>query len=136
MSGASGNGTRERFQKDPWFSGLPEALQTALLVHAVWQKVEPHQAQTHGGGTSGGIVGLAEGNAIIVPAVGPPDAGPIHLFRAPLWFGLMPLSGKTDRVPCRPLPNRHAGWPAFRKRTCCNCLARNPAGGSTCTIWH
>jgi CRP/FNR family transcriptional regulator, cyclic AMP receptor protein len=87
-----------RFDTDPWFSGLPSPMRQRLLENAVWQNLEPRQALTHGGDTSGGIVGLAEGTALLVPAIGLPDAGPIHLLHAPVWFGLMPLSKSRPRA--------------------------------------
>lgn len=62
------------------------------MEQAIWQTLEPHQALTHGGDTAGGIVGLAEGTLIVVPALGPAEAGPIHLFLAPIWYGALPLS--------------------------------------------
>jgi CRP-like cAMP-binding protein len=86
------------FDTDPWFSGLPSPMQQALLENAAWQTLEPRQALTHGGDTIGGIVGLAKGTAMVVPAIGPADAGPIHLFHAPIWFGLMPLSQARPRA--------------------------------------
>ncbi len=73
-------------------------MQRCLLEHAIWQSLEPRQALTHGGDISGGIIGLARGTAILVPATGPADAGPIHLFQAPFWFGLMPMSKARPRA--------------------------------------
>ena len=89
--------TATLFSTDTWFVGLPPLMQRGLLQNATWQSLEPRQALTHGGDNSGGIVGLAKGTAILVPAIGPAAAGPIHLFRAPFWFGLMPMSKDRPR---------------------------------------
>jgi CRP-like cAMP-binding protein len=96
------------FDADPWFAGLPPEMQQILIENAQWQTLEPRQALTHGGDTSGGIVGLADGTTMLVPAVGLAEAGPIHLFHAPVWFGLMPMSKSRPRAvaavaqtPCR-----------------------------------
>jgi CRP-like cAMP-binding protein len=86
------------FADDPWFSGLAPGFRTALVDGAIWQTLMSGEALSHGGDTSGGILGLAEGIANVQPAVGPPDAGIIHLFRAPIWFGLMPLSQGRPRA--------------------------------------
>jgi CRP/FNR family cyclic AMP-dependent transcriptional regulator len=86
------------FDTDPWFSGLPLAMQQNLVENALWQTLEPRQTLTYGGDTSGGIVGLATGTTMLVPAVGPAEAGPIHLFHAPVWFGLMPMSKARPRA--------------------------------------
>ncbi len=87
-----------RLSRDPWFAGLPQAFQAALLEQAAWQRLEPHHGLTHGGDTSGGMVGLAEGVALVYPAVGPAEAGPIHLVTGPVWFGQLPLSRGRPRA--------------------------------------
>lgn len=86
------------FRRDPWFANLPQAFQTSLVEQVVWQRLQPHQGVTHGGDTSGGIVGLADGVALVSTTLGPADAGPIHLLVAPLWFGLMPLAHGRPRA--------------------------------------
>ena len=90
--------TAKLFCTDPWFAGLPVPMQRGLLENATWQSLEPRQALTHGGDTGTGIVGLAKGAAILVPAIGPAEAGPIHLFHAPMWIGLMPMSKARPRA--------------------------------------
>ncbi len=37
----------------------------------------------------GGMHGVAAGNVGLVPAIATPDAGLIHVDRAPFWFGLL-----------------------------------------------
>lgn len=84
--------------EDPWFSELPSDMQQALFQNMSVGPVDAGLALTHGGDTSGGIVGLVDGTAVVVPAMGPPDAGPIHLFLGPNWFGLLPLSNSRPRA--------------------------------------
>jgi len=83
-------------------------------------------AITHGG-DGGGLWAIAEGQAIVLPAVGGPAHGVIHIARAPFWFGAVPLitgegrvASVTARTPCiaatiphdhvRQLLAREPGW--------------------------
>ncbi len=81
-----------------WLASMPLPLRDAITVGWSWQVVVPNQALSHGGDEVGGIIGIASGTALVFSAIGTVDAGPIHLFRAPFWFGLLPATEGRPRI--------------------------------------
>ena len=109
-----------------WLSRTPPDFRDAILANAVWTRFDADAAITHGG-DSGGLWAIAEGQAVVLPAVAGPAHGVIHIARAPFWFGSIPLiagegrvAAVTARTPCiaatiphdhvRQLLAREPGW--------------------------
>jgi CRP-like cAMP-binding protein len=113
-------------RRQGWLACTPADFRDAILANALWMRFDPNAAITHGG-DSGGLWAIAEGQAVVLPAVGGPAHGIIHIARAPFWFGSIPLiagegrvASVTARTPCiaatiphdhvRQLLAREPGW--------------------------
>ena len=82
-----------------WLSSVEPSFREALLSECQWSKVAPRTAVSLGGETAGGMYGVASGAVGIIPAVATPDAGLIHIDRAPFWYGLQPfMSGEGRHI--------------------------------------
>lgn len=80
-----------------WLAGLPEPFRAAIISNWVWQRITPSQTLSHGGDETGGMIGLASGTALVFPTMGIADAGPIHAFQPPYWYGLNPSTEGRPR---------------------------------------
>ena len=90
-----------------WLSQCEEPFRKTLLAESQWFRVEQGYPIARGGDVIGGMHGVADGYVGLVPEIATPDAGLIHVDRAPFWFGLQPFvlgSGRqvtvTARTPC------------------------------------
>ena len=82
-----------------WLSSVEPSFREALLSECQWSKVVPRMPVSLGGETTGGMYGVASGTVGIIPAVATPDAGLIHIDRAPFWYGLQPfMSGEGRNI--------------------------------------
>ena len=82
-----------------WLSSVEPSFREALLSECQWSKVVPRMPVSLGGETTGGMYGVASGTVGIIPAVATPDAGLIHIDRAPFWYGLQPfMSGEGRHI--------------------------------------
>jgi CRP/FNR family transcriptional regulator, cyclic AMP receptor protein len=110
-----------------WLSTVDPSFREAFLAECQWSKVEPRMAVSLGGETENAIYGVAQGEVGIIPVVAAPDAGLVHIDRAPFWYGLQPfMSGEgrhitvVARSECVVL---HVGKPALNR-----VLANHPVG--------
>ena len=82
-----------------WLISVEPSFREALLSECQWSKVVPRMPVSLGGETTGGMYGVASGTVGIIPAVATPDAGLIHIDRAPFWYGLQPfMSGEGRHI--------------------------------------
>ena len=82
-----------------WLISVEPSFREALLSECQWSKVVPRMPVSLGGETTGGMYGVASGTVGIIPAVATPDAGLIHIDRAPFWYGLQPfMSGEGRNI--------------------------------------
>jgi CRP/FNR family cyclic AMP-dependent transcriptional regulator len=98
---------RRVLRSSGWLSQCEEPFCKTLLAESQWFRVEQGYAIARGGDVIGGMHGVAHGYVGLVPAISTPDAGLIHVDRAPFWFGLQPFvlgSGRQvtvmARTPC------------------------------------
>ena len=82
-----------------WLISVEPSFREALLSECQWSKVVPRMPVSLGGEKTGGMYGVASGTVGIIPAVATPDAGLIHIDRAPFWYGLQPfMSGEGRHI--------------------------------------
>jgi CRP-like cAMP-binding protein len=82
-----------------WLSGVEPGFREALLSECQWMRVEPAATIARGGETEGALTAVARGDVGIYPVVAAPEAGILHIDRAPFWFGLQPfISGEGRHV--------------------------------------
>jgi CRP/FNR family transcriptional regulator, cyclic AMP receptor protein len=80
-----------------WLSQCEEPFRAAILAESQWFRVDQAYHIARGGDETGGMYGVADGYVGLVPAIATPDAGLIHVDRAPFWFGLQPFVLGTGR---------------------------------------
>lgn len=66
-----------------WLSRTVPAFRAAVLTECQWHRVEQHEPIARGEDTLGGMYGVAQGVVGVIPANASPDAGLIHIDRAP-----------------------------------------------------
>ncbi len=82
-----------------WLGAVESSFREALLAECQWSKVAPRMPVSMGGETEGAMYGVARGDIGIIPVVAAPDAGLIHIDRAPFWYGLQPfMSGEGRHI--------------------------------------
>lgn len=82
-----------------WLSSCPPHFGDAVLSEVQWSLVDPDFPVVRGFDPGGGLMALARGQVGIIPSISAPDAGLIHVERAPFWFGLKSvLSGELSQV--------------------------------------
>jgi CRP/FNR family cyclic AMP-dependent transcriptional regulator len=110
-----------------WLSQCEKTFREIILAECQWIRVEQGYPIARGGEVIGGMYGVAEGNVGLVPSIATPDAGLIHVDRAPFWFGLQPFvlgSGRQVTVMARtPCIVAHVGQQALAA-----ILKRHPEG--------
>ena len=80
-----------------WLSQCEEPFREAILAESQWFRIEQGFPIARGGDVTGGMHGVGDGHVGLVPAIAAPDAGLIHVDRAPFWFGLQPFVFGTGR---------------------------------------
>ena len=80
-----------------WLSQCEDPFRETLLAESHWFRIDQGYPIARGGDVIGGIHGVADGDVGLVPAIAAPDAGLIHVDRAPFWFGLQPFVFGTGR---------------------------------------
>ena len=82
-----------------WLGTVEPSFREAFLAECQWSKLAANTPVSLGGETEGGMYGLARGDVGIIPVVAAPDAGLIHIDRAPFWYGLQPfMSGEGRHI--------------------------------------
>lgn len=81
-----------------WLAGTATDFQDAVLQCCHWQTFPAGETISHGGDTSGGMFGIANGNFSAIPAVGSPDSPMIHVGSAPFWYGSNPVVSGMART--------------------------------------
>lgn len=82
-----------------WLATADPPFSEALLAECQWSKVEQGAPVARGGETGSGLIGIAAGDVGIYPVVAAPEAGLIHIDRAPFWFGMQPfISGEGRNI--------------------------------------
>lgn len=99
LSRAEIEDSKSLLRSQGWLSDVEPSFRDALLSECQWTKVAPRMPVSLGGETTGGMYGVACGTVGIIPAVATPDAGLIHIDRAPFWYGLQPfMSGEGRNI--------------------------------------
>lgn len=80
-----------------WLSRCEDPFRETLLAESQWFRIDQGYPIARGGDVTGGMHGVADGDVGLVPAIATPDAGLIHVDRAPFWFGLQPFVFGTGR---------------------------------------
>ena len=118
---------KDLLRTEGWLSAVEPSFREAFLAECQWNKVAPRTPVSLGGETEGGMFGVALGTIGIVPVVAAPDAGLIHIARAPFWYGLQPfMSGEGRHITVLARSEclvAHVGRPALHR-----VLASHPAG--------
>lgn len=86
-----------RLRGSSWLSATPPGFANAIVDRCQWRAYATGEAVSYGGDTEGGIFGLGNGKLLAIPVLGAADVPPIHLVRAPYWFGINPLMNALPR---------------------------------------
>lgn len=90
---------RVTIRQQGWLVDVEPSFREAFLSECQWSKVAARMPVSLGGETEGGMYGVARGSIGIIPVVAAPDAGLIHIDRAPFWYGLQPfISGEGRHI--------------------------------------
>lgn len=115
------------FRTEGWLSRAEQSFREAFLSECQWSRAAPATPIARGGEATGGMYGVALGAVGVIPVVAAPDAGLIHISRAPFWFGLHPfVSGEGRHVTVLARSDclvAHVSQPALAR-----ILAQHPVG--------